>query len=216
MSETQGRIVAQVDPSHYRRLEEECQSVSGRLEIVRQVVTTEGDVDIDQEMQRKKKLGPRSNDVEDEDADELVEKLEEVKLHAMPDSESGEDEDDEEESGPVNRKAQKKQKKQSKKAKRREKEKQQERDALAEEELKRLDERKDRVNHAVQANAEAHTLESAKSCNTCGGSFANAAEYRAHFRSDWHRFNQKLKLKGVPPVSEQEFLLCDADTFFSE
>lgn len=54
----------------------------------------------------------------------------------------------------------------------------------------------------------------ARSCNTCGGSFANAAEYRAHFRSDWHRFNQKLKVKGLPPVSEQEFLLCDADAFF--
>lgn len=53
-----------------------------------------------------------------------------------------------------------------------------------------------------------------KSCNTCGGSFANGAAYRAHFRSDWHRFNQKLKIKGVPPVSEEEFLLCDADTFF--
>jgi ribosome maturation protein SDO1 len=54
----------------------------------------------------------------------------------------------------------------------------------------------------------------AKSCNTCGGTFANAAQYRAHFRSDWHRFNQKLKLKGIAAVSEQEFMLCDAEEFF--
>lgn len=54
-----------------------------------------------------------------------------------------------------------------------------------------------------------------KSCNTCGGVFPNNASYRAHFRSDWHRFNQKLKVKGLQPVSEQEFLLCDAEAFFS-
>jgi ribosome maturation protein SDO1 len=52
-----------------------------------------------------------------------------------------------------------------------------------------------------------------KPCNTCGGSFTEA-EYRAHFRTDWHRFNQKLKLKGIHPVSEEEFVLCDADSFF--
>ena len=55
-----------------------------------------------------------------------------------------------------------------------------------------------------------------KSCNTCGGSFDSAAAYRAHFKSDWHRFNQKLKLKGAAPISEQEFLLCDSDTFFKD
>jgi hypothetical protein len=54
----------------------------------------------------------------------------------------------------------------------------------------------------------------AKSCNTCGGSFSSAAVYRAHFRSDWHRYNIKLKMNGVTPVSEQEFLLCDSDAFF--
>jgi hypothetical protein len=55
-----------------------------------------------------------------------------------------------------------------------------------------------------------------KSCNSCGGFFDSASDYRAHFRSDWHRFNQKLKLKGVAPVSEKEFLMCDSETFFGE
>lgn len=50
----------------------------------------------------------------------------------------------------------------------------------------------------------------AKSCNTCGGLFATAGLYRAHFRSDWHRFNQKLKMKGLAVVTEEEFTLCDA------
>jgi ribosome maturation protein SDO1 len=54
----------------------------------------------------------------------------------------------------------------------------------------------------------------AKSCNTCGGAFVSTADYRAHFRSDWHRFNQKLKLQGQQPVSEEELRLCDAETFF--
>jgi hypothetical protein len=54
-----------------------------------------------------------------------------------------------------------------------------------------------------------------KSCNTCGGSFDSAADFRAHFKSDWHQFNQKLKIKGATPISEKEFLLVDSDTFFS-
>ncbi len=53
-----------------------------------------------------------------------------------------------------------------------------------------------------------------KTCNTCGGSFENPASYRAHFKSDWHRFNQKLKLKGAASISEEEFKLCDSDSFF--
>ena len=53
-----------------------------------------------------------------------------------------------------------------------------------------------------------------KGCNTCGGSFSTAADYRSHFKSDWHRFNQKLKMNGSPPISEEEFLLCDADSLF--
>jgi excinuclease UvrABC ATPase subunit len=56
---------------------------------------------------------------------------------------------------------------------------------------------------------------SQKSCNTCGGTFVTPAEYRAHFRSDWHRYNMKLKLNHVAPISEEEFLLCDSEAFFN-
>lgn len=40
------------------------------------------------------------------------------------------------------------------------------------------------------------------------------ASYREHFKSDLHRYNLKLKMKGAPPVSEEEFRLVDAEDFF--
>mmetsp|Transcript_10366 Transcript_10366/g.12576 ORF Transcript_10366/g.12576 Transcript_10366/m.12576 type:complete len:453 (+) Transcript_10366:41-1399(+) len=52
-----------------------------------------------------------------------------------------------------------------------------------------------------------------KSCTTCGGSFKTSVEYRAHFKSDWHRYNLKLKMAGQPVVSEEEFAV-DAQDFF--
>ena len=48
------------------------------------------------------------------------------------------------------------------------------------------------------------------SCNTCGGCFENTASYREHFRSEWHRFNLKLKMQGAPPVTQEEFDVVDA------
>jgi hypothetical protein len=54
-------------------------------------------------------------------------------------------------------------------------------------------------------------------CNSCAGSsFATAAEHRAHFKTDWHRFNQKLTIKGAKTVTEQEFKSCDIDSLFRD
>ena len=105
------------------------------------------------------------------------------------------------------------QQKKNRKAKRR----QQQKEHMKDEQLEKEDRVEERpvVSTAVPKEPSSNnTLTGSKTCNTCGGAFANAADYRAHFRSDWHRFNQKLKLKRIPPVSEQEFALCDADTFF--
>lgn len=45
-----------------------------------------------------------------------------------------------------------------------------------------------------------------KSCNVClGASFKDIEEQRAHFRSDWHRYNVKIKLNGGTPLSEADF-----------
>ena len=142
----------------------------------------------------------------------------------------------------TSRKAQKAAQKKSKKAKRREKEENAEREVRVEAEKTRQRERADRLGivvddtiSAITTNASSHTHPSSsidgtsiergdpvasttsapslKPCNTCGGAFT-PGEYRLHFRSDWHRYNVKLKLKGVTAVSEREFLLCDSDIFF--
>jgi hypothetical protein len=44
-----------------------------------------------------------------------------------------------------------------------------------------------------------------QSCNTCGGSFPDPASYRAHFRSDWHRFNLTRKLKAEAVLTEADY-----------
>ena len=47
---------------------------------------------------------------------------------------------------------------------------------------------------------------SGRSCNVCqGASFANVDDQRNHFRSDWHRYNVKLRLNGKDAVVESEF-----------
>ena len=47
---------------------------------------------------------------------------------------------------------------------------------------------------------------SGRSCNVCQGtSFANVDDQRSHFRSDWHRYNVKLRLNGKDPVVENKF-----------
>ncbi|KAG8220892.1 hypothetical protein J3R82DRAFT_2392 [Butyriboletus roseoflavus] len=46
----------------------------------------------------------------------------------------------------------------------------------------------------------------AKGCNIClGAAFADVDEQRAHFRTDWHRYNVKIRLTGGHPVTESTF-----------
>ncbi|KAL7455330.1 hypothetical protein ACHAWC_006867 [Mediolabrus comicus] len=148
----------------------------------------------------------------------------------------GGDNDDDDDDDMAQKAAQKK----SKKAKRREKEDAVEREEKIAAERARQKERVERLglqnevqdgatavnetaststnNTTSQASSSSTTTTNTnngenKACNTCGGSFA-PHEYRSHFRSDWHRYNVKLKLKGCATVSEKEFLLCDSDAFF--
>jgi ribosome maturation protein SDO1 len=53
-------------------------------------------------------------------------------------------------------------------------------------------------------------------CNTCAVAFADTEAYREHFKSDWHRYNLKLKMKKLPAVSADEFKTVDAENFFFE
>ena len=48
---------------------------------------------------------------------------------------------------------------------------------------------------------------SGRSCNVCQGtSFANVDDQRNHFRSDWHRYNVKLRLNGKDVIAENAFI----------
>lgn len=42
-------------------------------------------------------------------------------------------------------------------------------------------------------------------CQSCLIDFSDAVDHRNHYREDLHRYNLKLKLKGKPPVSFEEF-----------
>ncbi|OSD02971.1 hypothetical protein PYCCODRAFT_1467278 [Trametes coccinea BRFM310] len=45
-----------------------------------------------------------------------------------------------------------------------------------------------------------------RACNIClGATFVDVEDQRAHFRSDWHRYNVKVRLNGGDPVSEAHF-----------
>ncbi|KAH9852051.1 hypothetical protein C2E23DRAFT_731600 [Lenzites betulinus] len=51
-----------------------------------------------------------------------------------------------------------------------------------------------------------------RACNICqGAKFVDVDDQRVHFRSDWHRYNVKVRLNGSEPVSEARFAqLVDA------
>mmetsp|Transcript_13614 Transcript_13614/g.28889 ORF Transcript_13614/g.28889 Transcript_13614/m.28889 type:complete len:463 (+) Transcript_13614:175-1563(+) len=236
------RIVFQSDPSLYRKVEGIARksSVQGRLEIIQQCVTAEeGDVTLGSELERRAQQQQQQlqNAMEEKKTEEarkdalvddggVAEISNKLQLNLTLNDQAGEDDqyDYHKTKKPANsRKAQKAAQKKSKKAKRREKEEQAERDQRISAEKARQKERAERLglsgdgadgdggnNQCIPADGGGGDT---KPCNTCGGAFA-PGEYRLHFRSDWHRYNVKLKMKGCAPVSEKEFLLCDSDAFF--
>ncbi|KAK1733785.1 ribosome maturation protein SBDS [Skeletonema marinoi] len=249
------RIIFQSDPSLYRRMDGIARhdDVQGRLEIIQQCVTEEGDVTLGHELERKAQQQQQrdehhvvqssgkqhatqsgANDNNDDDNDDvpaLSDKLQSgLRLTSNTDTNNDDNDHDDHQSTITkvanSRKAQKAAQKKSKKAKRREKEDAVEREEKIAAEKARQKERDER--RGIQQNSTAgdgattsisnntnqvSNAGDTKACNTCGGSFA-PHEYRSHFRSDWHRYNVKLKMKGCATVSEKEFLLCDSDAFF--
>ncbi|KAL3791141.1 hypothetical protein HJC23_000561 [Cyclotella cryptica] len=233
VEESDPRVVFEADPSLYRQIEiiTKDSTIRARLEIIQQCVTDEGDVPLGSELecraheqlhqqkQSEKSQGAVSlNDVDSSLSRQLQSNLIVSEKASIPIEETNA-------IGTIanSRKAQKAAQKKSKKAKRREKEEQVERDERIAAEKERQRARADRLGIAEDTDGREQTKEKSdsfrgpnsdtKPCNTCGGNFT-PGEYRAHFRSDWHRYNVKLKMKGVRPVSEKEFLLCDSDAFF--
>mmetsp|Transcript_14336 Transcript_14336/g.21158 ORF Transcript_14336/g.21158 Transcript_14336/m.21158 type:complete len:439 (+) Transcript_14336:223-1539(+) len=231
LTDAESRIaILLVDPSLYRTLENLAKQVNGRLEILKQVVMREGDSNLEEEMRQNQKTQPALRTevkvvapteeldfqlkIEDNDRTERDTPMKNLKEKTPLDFDPG----DEIVSMTNMRKNQKKAEKKSKKAKRREKEEAEDRKARVEAEETRRNER----GVCRQTDAENYggtrdtNIGEAKSCNSCGGLFTSVALYRAHFRSNWHRYNMKLKLKGISPISEKEFLLCDSDAFFED
>lgn len=231
-SQHKERVHFLIDPSKYRTADTIAKKIGATLEIVRQIVTQEGDVDVSLELERntanqqnrivqQDTLNKLDEDLE-ADIDQLDKELDGLGLDRK-NPYLDDDEDMYENSHQISQKKKNKkaQQKKSKKAKRREKEEEALKHERMEAEKARREQREQRLRQEMnnETCVEAGTPStigndgSRKSCNTCGGSFT-PAEYRAHFRSDWHRYNQKLKLKGVSPIDEKEFLLFDADAFF--
>ncbi|KAI0741540.1 hypothetical protein C8Q80DRAFT_1194865 [Daedaleopsis nitida] len=52
----------------------------------------------------------------------------------------------------------------------------------------------------------AQTTAGSRACKIClGATFVDVEDQRAHFRSDWHRYNVKVRLNGGDPVPEAKF-----------
>mmetsp|Transcript_6015 Transcript_6015/g.14576 ORF Transcript_6015/g.14576 Transcript_6015/m.14576 type:complete len:268 (+) Transcript_6015:15-818(+) len=212
-----------VDPSLYRILNDAMQQMPGaRIEIVNQVVTKQGDIDLEVEVGQKSNMIAATSDESAGFATQRIPSHTNTFISHDYDNDDNDDDNDDSgfgDSGAGRRKAQKKNKKKNRKQQRRAAESN---DAQVESLGQSLSSqlKVDGTNTPAASAASANTSSSnsadgRKSCNTCGGFFDSPAEFRAHFKSDWHRFNQKLKMKGCTPVSEKEFLMCDSDTFFT-
>ncbi|KAF9447512.1 hypothetical protein P691DRAFT_802247 [Macrolepiota fuliginosa MF-IS2] len=62
------------------------------------------------------------------------------------------------------------------------------------------------VQDVTDGVASSGTNISARACNIClGVTFTDVDDQRAHFRSDWHRYNVKTRLNGGQSVPEEKF-----------
>ena len=220
-----------LDPSLYRDLEHFCnkQDVEARLEVVQLTVIEEGDAGLEIDLARRNLVSDKDPSVSDaksqyQNVEEIL--LEDINtLNSIFSSAASLNKDQSENDYDVlpqnTRKSAKKAQKKSKKSKRREKEEEIEREARREKETLRQAERASRLketgthnymNESNESTKSSGNQEKLSSCNTCGGSFTKA-QYRAHFKSDWHRYNINLKMQGASCISEEEFKLADIDFF---
>lgn len=230
-SQFKERVQFQIDPSQYRAVDSIAKEIGATLEISRQIVTREGDIDVSLELERNiaqeqsqdaaKNVAAVEESNLSVEVDALDKELESMDVGtANPYLDDDNDSDFEERQQVSQRKKNKNAQKKSKKAKRREKEEASLRQERIDADKIRREDREFRLAHENKDKESGTTSQesndgSKRSCNTCGGLFT-PAEYRAHFRSDWHRYNQKLKMKGVSPIDEKEFLMFDADAFFAD
>ena len=189
-----------VDPSLYRLLNEATGTIPGsRIEIVTQIVTKQGDVNLEKELVDLSLSNPSSHEYLPSDGTQTD------TLTSTGGGGGDHDQGNEPDFTINRRKQQKKAKKKNQKAKRRD----QTIDTDVSIPKTDIQDQPKRMPLSAPENSSVNSTR--KSCNTCGGFFDTPAAYRSHFKSDWHKFNQKLKLQGVPPISEKEFMVCDED-----
>lgn len=202
-----------IDPGLFRAVEEAVQRLTkgaGRVEVLRMSVLEEGAADIAVETARKERERQKESPVVTAVASTLA-----------TDPEGGVSDPYGEAEAKPGAKGRK-----GKKAKRREKEEAVERQARVDDVAKRREERAAAATGAVDPPGKAQEAvngagsaergkESKLKCNTCCVAFDGTGSYREHFKSDWHRYNLKLKMKGMAAVPEQEFASVDCEAFFS-
>lgn len=231
-----------VDPGLFRRVDELVRGKGkGALHVLELNVQQEGEADVDLEIARKAAMRKEQRDESAvantckafEEAQEREGRKEtdqegeagflrgaNVKAHGDEDSVVEGAEEHVDKQGRVTRGSKK-----SKAARRREKEIFRERELRKEEECKRRERQGEERPKSEESNkkgggSERGSWEKARpgsnrlACNTCRVDFQDAKKYREHYRTDWHRYNLKLKEKGGGPVSEAEFELVDADEMF--
>jgi len=222
-----------VDPSLYRILNEVVQEISGaHIEIVHQVVTAHGDVQLETDLTWQPTLdeGPLSGVVTNATIGGSRDPVQGGggggQLNSFP--ASSDDDDSAASSAEPSEGMQMKSRKQESKSQKKKNRRMQRREKTDRNTPFDTSELQEALicTEAPKANQDTTPMtstsasgsksDSRKSCNTCGGSFDAVAAYRAHFRSDWHRFNQKLTLNGAAPISEEEFKLVDSTSFFKE
>jgi len=262
------RIEFFIDPSKFRAVDAIAKKYGAALEIMRQIVTQEGDVEVSVELERNTNAA-RQQEIQNmqsttnastatatgqssyaDDLDEISNNMGTMQMGIrnasrpyLDDSDddngqgggNGNNNDDFHQPQMSTRKKNKRAAKKSKKAKRREKEESAARKDRKEAEQSRRDQRELRLGQQAETQGQNQedqtetdickragtagvagtiliTDSLRKSCNTCGGDFS-PSEYRAHFRSDWHRYNMQLKLKGMAAIDEKEFQMFAEDFF---
>lgn len=194
-----------VDPEVYRRLEDSVKTISegvGRVEILQLRAGSAGGYDVstpESPVEEKSVKGSILNPAEDsKQSVRLKDRL------ASADAE----EEEFRETANTNRQVSRLKKKEKKEKKRKDKalllahEQQPENDVKEEDVMPNTP---PLTTPVIPPDPPTDDASTGKKCNTCGGSFTGDVEYRQHFRSEWHRYNLKRKMKSLPVVAEAEF-----------
>ncbi|XP_023932467.1 ankyrin repeat and zinc finger domain-containing protein 1 [Lingula anatina] len=69
-----------------------------------------------------------------------------------------------------------------------------------------LQEKEDPTQDDADINADnVFTVSEKMQCSMCSVTFAGRSEQKEHYKSDWHRFNLKQRLKDLPAITEDTF-----------